>query len=89
MRDDAAAEVVKRHRGTDPRFERDAAQPGDIPPVVNPVPQTEPAPIDAPPPNQVVEADESEPETPEGTPAPTERDMLRHRLIAARYRLPL
>jgi hypothetical protein len=86
MRDAAAAEVVKRHRGVDPRSERATHQGQEPEPVVNPIVQTEPAPIDAPSPNEVIEA------SPEPAPAePEGRNLraMRHKALAVRYRLPL
>jgi len=84
---DSAAEVVKRHRGFDPRDERanhPVIEPSE---PVNEVELTEQPPVDAPSPAEVVA--DAVPEVPEKTAPPTERNMLRHRLIAARHRLPL
>ena len=84
---DAAAEVVKRHRGYDPRVARANHPVVEPSQPVNPVEQTEVPPIDAPSPNEVVEAPpEPAPATPDSV---GEMRRLRHRAIAARHRLSL
>lgn len=95
MRDSDAAEVVKRHRGYDPRDTRANHPTVEPSQPVNPVAQTEPPPLDAPSPNEVVEAPAEPVAAPEAAPveAPTETRSelfaLRHKLVAARHRLPL
>lgn len=81
MRDSGAAEVVKRHRGFDPRDQKRTEPATDQP--------TEPAPIEDPAPEPAPANPEPEAETPEGPIPARSITVLRHRLFAARHNLPL
>jgi HK97 family phage prohead protease len=91
---DQAAEVVKRHRGTDPREDErprrsaEPVEPVEVPAVeAEAVAETDP--VEVPTAAEVVEAEDGPTEPVEDTPTASRSIVLRHRALAARYRLPL